>query len=447
MGQHCTILQSGLNSQVSCGGNNYVTIGRNDMKNKTNVAENGVRNSLTTGRWKMLRHCCCIQLSTCIKAAALTFAALLSLFITGGATVAADELPGQLTQPPVAGTESYALEIDVLTQPQPSYRINAQKWGRVFQELGFAVRFREGRPGERTRVENLDRNGTRTALIVGIMEADGRIIMQDRRFEISRTQPIIEFLEQISIWGASGPPSSSPTWGLTTEQFSVVTRLLAPAVSEPVILRTPMEAIDSLKLPEAFRLTFTEAAKERAFLVLDDVDSLEQDLTGFSKGTALAIALAQFGLGFRPLQNPDAGGGYLIEVELGNESSNLWPVGWKTKEAMSTILPNYYKSIEVDVEDVEVGGFIKAVADKLQVAAFQSSWELNAAQLNLNELKYSRKPDKVSPSRILMLLGDKFQLGLDVRTDESGKCFLWVTTRQDFLAFRKRFAHVVPGKP
>ncbi len=76
----------------------------------------------------------------------------------------------------------YPLEIDVLTQPQPSYRINAQKWGRVFQEIGYTVRFREGCAGERTTVENVERSGQEVTRIIGLMESDGRIACRGRKF-------------------------------------------------------------------------------------------------------------------------------------------------------------------------------------------------------------------------------------------------------------------------
>ena len=345
-----------------------------------------------------------------------------------------------------AQSPGFVLEIDILTQSQPAYRINAQKWGRIFQELGYVAKFRDGRAGEKTRIENIVRSGTQTVLVVFIMDSEGKITIRDQRFQMSEPRPMVDFLELIRAYGAAGPPSESPTWGLTTEQFAAVTQLLSTPVSEPVILKTPMATIDSLGLPDSFRLRFTEAARDKAFMELNPAIP-EQDLVGISKGTALAITLAQYGLGFRALQNTNVGGGYLIEVDTGDESTNMWPVGWKTKETLAAILPALYKTIPVEVEDVPVDAFVSVIADKLQIPDFYSSMTLIDASRNPSELRYSRKPDRLTPSRMLMLLGDHFQLGLDVRVDENGKCFVWVTTRDQALAFRRRFAHIVPGRP
>ena len=51
------------------------------------------------------------------------------------------------------------LDIEILIQSQPVYRIKAQEWGRAFQQLGHSPRFREPRGGEVSLVENIDRGG------------------------------------------------------------------------------------------------------------------------------------------------------------------------------------------------------------------------------------------------------------------------------------------------
>jgi hypothetical protein len=187
-------------------------------------------------------------------------------------------------------------------------------------------------------------------------------------------------------------------------------------------------------------MTFTDAAREKALGRRPDTAPELLDLKGFSKGTAMAIVLAQYGLGFRPQRI--SAGRYQIEIDAGNESSNLWPVGWKTQESLVVVLPAWLKSIPVDVEDVEVSVLLQVVADRLEIPMQTSSLSLASAERNLDELTYSRKADRVSPARLLTAIGDKLELGFDVRVDEGGKLFLWATTSDESNAFRTRFAHV-----
>ena len=114
------------------------------------------------------------------------------------------------------------LDVEVLIQSQPSYRINAQEWGRVFQQLGYSVKFREARAGEAPRVEDLDRDDFLATRVVAAMAADGSIRIGKQKFEVETIQPLTLALEEIRRHGAKGPPDASPTWGLTDDQFKDV---------------------------------------------------------------------------------------------------------------------------------------------------------------------------------------------------------------------------------
>lgn len=334
------------------------------------------------------------------------------------------------------------LDVEVLIQSQPSYRINAQEWGRVFQQLGYSVKFREPRGGENPRIEDQDRDDILSTRVVAAMAADGTIRVGKQKFDTEMTQPLVLALEEIRKHGAKGPPDSSPTWGLTDDQFKDVVQLLAAPVEKPVELQSSILAIESIGLPANMKMKFTDAARETA-LGRKPVMALETiDLQGFTKGSAIAIVLSQYGLGFRPRYV--AAGHFDIEIDRGNESSNLWPIGWKPEQSFSEILPAYFRAIPLDVEDVNINALVGAISEKMAVPYFSSAYALKAKGLDINALKYTRKNDRISPARLLTAVGDKMDLGFDVRVDEAGKMFLWVTTEDDAAAFRDRFAHVKP---
>ena len=336
------------------------------------------------------------------------------------------------------------LDIEILIQSQPGYRIKAQEWGRAFQQLGHSPRFREPRGGEVSLVENVDRGGGVTVHVVGGMVADGSIRILEQQFTVADLQPLTVLLDELALYGAAGPPKTNPKWGLSDDQFLEVTKMLMEPVTAAVTLQSSVVTVESLGLPEGLRLKFTDAAREKALGRKPAASPESLDVTGISKGTAMAMVLAQYGLGFRPLH---AGRNrYDIEIDSGDESSNLWPVGWKSQESAAVVLPAWLKSIPFKLDQVEISGLAGAVADRLQIPLFQSSHALAAEGLDLDVLTYSRKEDRVSPSRLLTAVGDKLKLGFDLRVDEGGRLFLWVTTKDQSLAFRQRFAHVKQAK-
>ena len=332
------------------------------------------------------------------------------------------------------------LEVEVLVQSLPSYRIKSQEWGRAFQELGYSVRFRAPRAGEAPRVEDLDGDDFLATRVVAAMAADGSIRIGKQKFDIESTKLLTQALDEIKRHGAKGPPDSNPTWGLTNEQFQEVTHLLGVPVENPVELQSSILAIESMGLPDHMRMKFTDAARQQAAANRPESAPETLELQGMTKGSAIAIVLAQYGLGFRPKYV--APGQYDIEIDCGDESNNLWPIGWKPEQSFSEILPAYFRAIPLDVEDVEVDALVSAIAVKIEVPYFSSAYALTAKGLDINALKYTRKDDRISPARLLTAVGDKLDLGFDVRVDEAGKLFLWVTTADDAKSFRHRFAHV-----
>jgi len=333
------------------------------------------------------------------------------------------------------------LDVEVLIQSQPSYRIRSQEWGRVFQELGYSVKFREPRAGEAARIEDLDREDFLATRVVAAMAADGSIRIGKQKFDIEGTKLLTQALDEIQRHGAKGPPDSSPTWGLTDEQFKEVTQLLGVPVENSVELQSSILAVESVGLPTNMRMKFTAAARQQALEQRPESAPDTIELQGFTKGSAIAIVLAQYGLGFRPRYV--APGQYDMEIDRGNESNNLWPIGWKPEQSFSEILPTYLRAIPLDVEDVELSALVGAISEKIGVAHFSSAYALTAKGLDINTLKYTRKDDRISPARLLTAVGDKLELGFDVRVDEAGKMFLWVTTSDDARAFRHRFASVI----
>lgn len=333
----------------------------------------------------------------------------------------------------------FRIEIDILIQSQPTFRVRSQEWGKAFQEIGYYPRFREPHPGERMRVVDETDRSSPTVHVVGGMSSSGTIEIRGRKYEMTDLRELQATLQEIEKYGEAGPPERNPRWGFTDEELLGISKRLSQPISGVVELQSPIATVESLHLPPEFRLNFTPASRERSLGKRPDSAPESIDLTGVSQGTGLAIILSQYGLGFRPKRS--IANQFILEIDSGNETSNLWPTGWKSKETVSEILPAYLKAIDVKVEDYPVKGLVDVVAEKLAVPSYISSFELAAAGRDLDNLKYSRS-DKTPPGKLLMLLGDRYDLGFDVRVDEAGKVFLWGTTSAESKAFRARFSHI-----
>lgn len=331
---------------------------------------------------------------------------------------------------------SRAVQLEILMEPGTSPQLYARDWAGVFQKMGFTPVFRQGRQGERTIVEDFEVRGRKGVKIIGLLERQGAISFVGQSFILTQEEPLQAWLTKLQANGAKGPPNEHPTWGLNEDQYAEVLKLLGTPVDREVDFSNAMKAVVSLRLPTEFKLKFTQAAAKRAVDKPEFIGDAKPDLSVYSKGTALAVALAHFGLGYRPLENPD--GEYIIEVDVGDETSNMYPVGWKNTLPVTKVVPGIAKPIVINLTDVPMDALVQVLAGKMELPAMFSSAALKAEGKDLSRIKFSRT-QTLSPFRLMDVLGRAQKIGLSVRTDEAGKSFLWVTTKSDFDAFRKRF--------
>ena len=281
--------------------------------------------------------------------------------------------------------------------------------------------------------------------IIGLMARDGSIDFRGKRFTQSQVEPLKAWLDRLQKFGADGPARESRTWGLSDEQFKKVLLLLADPVTEPIDWRSPIRSIRSMKLPHEFRITYSEEVRPRLLKKPTQIGDAYPNVEGISKGTALAIVLAQYGMGFRPL-SPSADKQLHLEIDNGSEATNLYPVGWKNSSPLPIALPALTKRVAVDVQDLPVENVVRQVADHLKIDALNSSFELRQAGRDPSIIKYTRRPDRISPIALMRVIGNTQKLGLVIRTDEVGRLFLWVTTKEEADAFSQRFRHITPGR-
>lgn len=348
-----------------------------------------------------------------------------------------------------AQQKGYHLQIEIMAQQNVNQRRQVLPWGAALQKVGRSAKFRAGQPGELTRVEATKFGNRQGVLVVGILKRDGSIFLQGQKYLITQTARLGAVFDKLERFGAAGPPRENPSWGLDAEQLKSVLKLLAARVDGPVDFRNPVAAIASLSLPKDFTVRFTEKADGHRSLPPAQMGDIQPNCRGISKGSALAIVLSQFGLGFRPMSNP--AGGYVIEVDVGNEADNMFPIGWMNTQPIFTVLPAIGKTLPVNLKKGEsLHQIIALLAGKLAVPHFYSAHELLSEGKDVSRMTYGRKPDKLSVERLMNILSRANGIAVGtsgLRTDEFGTVFLWITTESDSEAFKARFKDVKPVVP
>lgn len=343
------------------------------------------------------------------------------------------------TTPTLEG--GYRLEIRVLVRGSAAARVRDRDWAELFQQAGHRVTIASDNGGEAPGIRTQSTGRRRVVQVVGLVDR-GVLKLGTHKIRLGDVQPLRDILEDLEQHGADGPVRERPTWGLSVDQYTAVLKLLAPGINGDVPLSSPADVVRELRLPSELRVTWSPKAKKVAAGVTSSEETM--DLSRLSLGSGLAVSLAQFGLGFRVMQHPR--GGYLLEIDAGGEADNLWPIGWKNERPPIEIVPALYRSVEVDLQDEAVADVIGLVADRVELPWYQSRHQLAAQGLDLTRRTFSTPPARTMPSKLLRSIANENRMGIEPRTDEAGRLFLWCTTSADHAAWKKRFAHVVPGR-
>ena len=337
----------------------------------------------------------------------------------------------------------HQLEIRVLVGGGVAARVKARNWSQLFQKAGHLVTIETDNGGKKIGIHPRKTRRRSVVEIVGLVDRRSVLRLGEKEFRLGDVQPLKMFLEDLAKNGVEGPIRRRPTWGLSISQYETALKLLSTEVKNEIYLSSPVETVKALQLPPEFRVTWSGDAQEVALSQQHGTGVI--DLRRVSTGTGLAIAMAQFGLGFRIMKEYRRSG-FLLEVDVGNESGNLWPIGWKNKQSLTVVLPKLYKRVTVDLPDEKVAEVVELIADRIEVPHFVSRQRLLENDIDYGQVKYSAPFERRSPSGLLRSIGGRLKMGIEVRTDEAGQLFLWCTTADDQNAWKKRFAHVVPGK-
>ncbi|MDA0282843.1 MAG: hypothetical protein O3B13_14180 [Planctomycetota bacterium] len=301
----------------------------------------------------------------------------------------------------------------------------AQRWGEIFRRAGASVRIRQALGNDRAEITETTRGSLRQVKAVGLLDKDGSIIFENRRFQESHGAALAEWIRELKTYGAQGSDEGKPGYGLSREQFAQVFRTLAAKVlRDPAGLDLPL-AIERLDLPAVLPLRMTPAAQQ----LLQGAGlrrPAPEGLSGLSRGTVLAILLNNAGLGFRPGRTPE--GSLELRVDPLSKQNASWPIGWPLEKPPITSMPKLVEFIPVELDNVPLTDVILAISAKTEIPILTDHRRISEGNIPLDKLKVSQDYRKMTWSGLLDRVTFP-DLMRELLQDEAGTPFVWITTR------------------
>lgn len=167
-----------------------------------------------------------------------------------------------------------------------------------------------------------------------------------------------------------------------------------------------------------------------AAIVADKEDVITEELQDVSRGTALAYGLRYVGLCLIPKMASEAADAKLVYhfVPTKEAPDEIFPVGHHLQEPERFSFPMILEQFNANVNGAGLDQVLAAVSGRLQAPILFDYNSMAREGIEIEEITVKYKPQQVSYNRLLDDTLAQAKLIKEVRVDEAGNVFIWVTT-------------------
>ncbi len=350
----------------------------------------------------------------------LLIAVSIGLFVDGRAE--AQGILKESAPTPSKGRLRTTVSVELLTEGTGGV-LNTQRWGAACGRIGVEFRTRTVAEGK-AEVKERQQGTLRVVQVIAVIEADGRLSVPGRRFSLDREQAFGEWIRELQTFGSLGQPLGKPGFGLSKEQFDMLFKILEQPVG-----RTPAKldftaALEAVGQVKGCAMRLTAEAEDRIRRLPKNWKT-SNDLTGVSRGTALAILLADAGMAFRPSRTPD---GELELVVVLLDEPGTWPIGWPLDKPPLQVMPKMVEIMPIEFDDLPLAAVCQRAAKASDVPVLIDQPRIAAKKLDLQTIKATQLPKRTLWSIVLQQSVSPHHLLRENLMDEGGHPFVWVTT-------------------
>jgi len=309
---------------------------------------------------------------------------------------------------------------------EPGFPITgAQRWVDVMKDIDqTGIRIRAARAGDKVEVLNRGTETSPSYHAVGILTERNQLILLGGEFSLNDRAKLKQWVEKLQQDGVSSLTETKAAFGLTGKQLVAFhERLAKPIAFDTKDVRSGDVARQIIR-GLAIEFTVTEQAR-RAFQLNEPVPD---ELKGLSSGTALAAALRPSGLVMAPEKQP--GGKILLAIYDVREVAESWPIGWPLEKSVRVAAPDLYEYLPVEIKETPLADAVAAIDGRIDTPLLFDHNGMLRQRIDLAKVNVSFPRKRVQYRRVLDQVLFQGKLKTELREDEAGTAFLWISPRR-----------------
>jgi len=300
-----------------------------------------------------------------------------------------------------------------------------QKWLQMLQDVGAdRVTSKTGQP-RTPEVEEIQTSGAVLIKVTGFVMG-GQLKLPGGSFSIRDKTAIRDLLQRLRDDGAKVALAEKKAFGMTSEQLVGLHERLSEPVDFNTAGRNAGEVVAKLIAKSGLKFNLDNSAR----VAINGNEKVAEELEGISIGTALAAVVRPLGLVVQPQRKQ----GQTVEVNLVDSRSvkgEHWPIGWPISRAPVAVEPKLFERLDIEIRGFPMKDALDAVEKRAGVPFFYDHNTMAREGIELTETKATVVQKKAALMVVIskLLRQTKPRMSEELRVDENGKPFLWITVK------------------
>jgi hypothetical protein len=297
------------------------------------------------------------------------------------------------------------------------------------------VRIRGIRQSDEPRVTDTGTPDRPSYRVLGILTARDQLRLPGRTFTRTDRVKLKDYFDQLGADGAESLTAPRGMFGLTESEIKAVFAELAQPLNFETARQKPRAVLEQLQTSLSLAINFDAEAVS----ALDRAAPLRDELKGLATGTALAMLLHNHGLAIRPVKDrgqPVAL--YVITADRDELSSAAagktsdiaqrnWPIGWQPHDTPGRTAPSLFEIRNAEIKGYTLEETLAAIAPRIKIPYYFDRVALIGNDINPSKIQVHVPRTRTSYKRVIDRALSHARLGSQVRIDEAGQPFLWIT--------------------
>lgn len=299
-----------------------------------------------------------------------------------------------------------------------------QEWLRSLSEVGAdSLRMSTARGSESFEIKKSEVGGTVTYKVTGLLTADNRLRLPGGTFKRSDMAGVKTWLAKLKSGGLDKPPEAKQAFGLSSDELV----RLHDALSSPTGVSTKGVAIPEVIRSIRQRTGIQISVDSSAAAAIKTEMTVKEELQQTSCGTTLAAIIRPLGLVAVPVKDR---GGTKIELTDARDAKEHWPIGWPLEKAPREVAPQLFEFLPVEIDDFPLNETLDAIEAKVKMPFIYDQNALVLNDLELADINVTFPSKRTYYYNVVKrVIGQtRPQMKVELRVDEAGEPFLWLTT-------------------